>query len=142
MKRRKRNWRLSPGSVAMMTAACLISLLLALSWLSARRSRIHARVEITDPIVETAVDKPPASPRSPLFPDGEVERTALRVREVSALVIGLTLFAVSEGLSKRPIQSVAALTDRFAARDLLPPNVERHSSSGISRSGDTRTVTS
>jgi hypothetical protein len=126
-----KHWRPSPGTAVIATAACVISLLLALNWLSARRSRFNAQVEIAAPLVETASAKSPANPSTQILPDGEVERTAIRVREVSALVIGLTLFVVNEGLAKRPITSVEALTDRFASNGLLPPGIARREAKGV-----------
>lgn len=131
MKVLSKHRRPSPGTVVIATAACVISLLLALNWLSARRSRFYAKVEIAAPIVETASAKSPANASAQILPDGEVERTAIRVREVSALVVGLTLFAVNEGLAKRPITNVEALTDRFASNGLLPPGIAGREAKGV-----------
>lgn len=133
------HWRPSPGTIVIATATCVISLLLALNWLSARRSRFNAQVEIAAPIVETASAKLQTNPSTQILPDGEVERTAIRVREVSALVVGLTLFAVNEGLAKRPIASVEALTDRFASNGLAPPGIARRDAKGV-HSSDRATI--
>lgn len=132
---KRKHWRPSPAQITISTAAFIILLMLALGWLSARRNRFTARVEIADPVIETAAAKSKSNPATQLLPDGEVERTALRVREVSSLVIGLTLFAVNEGLARRPIGNVEALTGRFVTRGLLPPGVERHDANGVLSSG-------
>jgi hypothetical protein len=128
---KRKHWRLSPAQITISTTAIIILLTLALGWLSARRSHFTANVEIATPVIESVAAKPKSNPSAQLLPDGEVERTALRVREVSALVIGLTLFAVNEGLARRSIANVEALTDRFITRGLLPPGIERHDASGV-----------
>jgi hypothetical protein len=132
---KRKPWRPSPAQITISTAAFIILLMLALGWLSARRRSFTARVEIADPVIESVAAKSRSNPPAQLLPDGEVERTALRVREVSALVIGLTLFAVNEGLARRSIANIEALTGRFVARGLLPPGVERHNANGVLSSG-------
>jgi hypothetical protein len=132
---KRKQWRPSPSQITLSTAAFIILLMLALGWLSSRRNHFTARVEIADPVIENTTAKSRSNPATHLLPDGEVERTALRVREVSALVIGLTLFAVNEGLARRPIANVEALTGRFIGRGLLPPGVERHEANGVLASG-------
>ncbi|MGH9940134.1 MAG: hypothetical protein ACREAM_28165 [Blastocatellia bacterium] len=57
-------------------AACVIAFMAFTSRLSARRNRINARVEIADPVAETATAHPQTIPASLALPDGEVERTA------------------------------------------------------------------
>jgi hypothetical protein len=132
---KRKSWRPSPAQITTSTAAFIILMMLALGWLSTRRNHFTARVEIADPVVETAAAKSKANPAMQLLPDGEVERTALRVREVSALVIGLTLFTVNEGLARRSIANIEMLTQRFIARGLLPPGIERHDANGVLSSG-------
>ena len=128
---KKKPWRPTPTQITISTAAFIILLMLALDWLSARRGSFTARVEIADPVIESVAAKSRSNPSAQLLPDGEVERTALRVREVSALVIGLTLFSVNEGLARRSIANVEALTGRFIARGLLPPGIEQHDANGV-----------
>lgn len=65
------------------------------------------------------------------LPDGEVERTAARVREVSALVLGLTLLAVQEAIAGHTVPSSEALTDRFVTRQLLPPMIRVSSARAV-----------
>jgi hypothetical protein len=130
MKETKKR-RLSPTLVVFATAVCVIALMTISSWLSARRNRIHARVEIAGPVVETSAAISQTLPAAQALPDGEVERTAARVREVSALVVGLTLLSVNEAIARHPVISVASLLDRFATNGLLPPDVRRHAAGGV-----------
>jgi hypothetical protein len=131
MRATKKRWRPAPILVVFATALCVIAFMVCSSWLSARRNRINARVEIADPIVEaTAAQSQPIQAAYGL-PDGEVERTAARVREVSALVVGLTLLSVKEAIARRPAPNVVVLLDRFAAKGLLPPGVRKHVSGGV-----------
>lgn len=127
--------RPSPALIAIATSACLILLLAAFGWISARRNRFTARVEIADPMIKTAQPKTKLDPAMPLLPDGEVERTAVRVREVSALVTGLALFVVNEGLARRNPASVEVLVSRFIERGLLPPGIAQHAG-GVLSSGN------
>lgn len=127
--------RPSPALIAIATAASLILLFAAFGWISARRNRFTARVEIVDPMIMPAQPKAKLDPAMPLLPDGEVERTALRVREVSALVTGLALFAVNEGLAGRNPATVDVLMRRFIERGLLPPGIAQHAG-GVLSSGN------
>lgn len=131
MSRTKSRWRLSPLFVTGTTTCLVILFVLTLNWLAARRNRLTARVEIAAPVVEAAQEKTKASSSTQSLPDGEVERTALRVREASALVTGLTLFAVNEGLQRRPVNRVESLLEKFITGGLLPPGIERHETSGV-----------
>jgi hypothetical protein len=131
MSKVKPRWRPSPLLVTGTTASVIILLVLSFNWLAVRRNRLTARVEIAPPIVEVANDKATANPSAPRLPDGEVERTALRVREASALVVGLTLFAVNEGLQRRSLLRVEALTARFVSAGLLPPGITQDDNGGV-----------
>jgi len=131
MRATKKRWRPAPFLVVSATALCVIAFMVCASWLSARRNRIDARVEIADPIVETTASRSQPIQAAPVLPDGEVERTAARVREVSALVVGLTLMSVKEAIARRPAPDVVVLLDRFAANALLPPGVREHVAGGI-----------
>jgi hypothetical protein len=131
MSKAKPRWRPSPLLVTGATGSFIILLVLSLNWLAARRNRLTVRVEIAPPVVEAANDKAAATPSTQRLPDGEVERTALRVREASALVVGLTLFAVNESLQRRPMLRVEALTARFVADGLLPPGIIQHDVKGV-----------
>lgn len=131
MSKAKARWHPSPLLVTGTTASLIILLVLSLNWLAARRHRLTARVEIAAPVVEAANEKAKASSSIERLPDGEVERTALRVREASALVMGMTLFAVNEGLQRRPVSRVESLLEKFIAGKLLPPGIERHETGGV-----------
>ena len=131
MRSTRKRWRPAPILVVFATALCVIAFMVCSSWLSARRNRINARVEIADPLVEAAAAQSQPIQAAPVLPDGEVERTAARVREVSAMMTGLTLLAVNEAIASRPAPTVQSLTDRFVARGLLPPGIRRHAANGV-----------
>src|SRR6266540_1544356 len=134
MRVTKNRRRPSPVLVVFATALCMIAFMVYSSWLSARCNRINARVEIADPIVEAAAAQSQPIQAAHGLPDGEVERTTTRVREVSALVVGLTLLSVKEATAPRPAPNVVVLLDRFAANGLLPPGVRKHVAGGVLQS--------
>lgn len=127
----KQRWRPSPLVVVSTTAASVIALVLALNWIAVRRQRVNAHVEIADPVIETVAARTASGSPVRGLPDGEVERTAARVRDVSALTMGLTLFAVNEGLNRHAITNVESLVSRFAARGLLPPDIRQNTAQGV-----------
>lgn len=127
----KKRWRPSPPIVVSATAAGVIALVLALNWIAVRRQRVNAHVEIAEPVIETVVARSMSGAPAKGLPDGEVERTAARIRDVSALTMGLTLFAVNEGLNRRAITNVGTLVTRFVARGLLPPGVGQNAEQGV-----------
>lgn len=131
MSSAKQRWRPSPLIVVSATAVGVIALVLALNWIAARRQRVNAHVEIADPVIETVAAATTSGSLVRGLPDGEVERTAARVRDVSALTMGLTLFAVNEGLNRQAITNVGILVTRFAARGLLPPGVMQNAAQGV-----------
>lgn len=123
--------RRSPVLIVFASAGCVIALMAVSNWLSARSNRINARVEIADPLVETAVARSQTRPAAILLPDGEVERTATRVREVSALALGLILLSVNDAIARSRATSVASLIDRFAMKGLLPPGIRKSAAGGV-----------
>lgn len=125
MKASKKCWRPAPVTVVLMTAITVIALLLGVGWLNARRYRVNARVEIAAPLLEAVTHSKPIAEAIGTVPDGEVAHLAARVREASALVVGLSLLAVSEQMQRRPIATVAQLVDRMTAQNLLPPGLAR-----------------
>jgi hypothetical protein len=127
----KQRWRPSPLVVVSATAAGMIALVLALNWIAVRRQRVNAHVEIADPVIESVIARSTSGAPLKGLPDGEVERTAARVRDASALTMGLTLFAVNEGLNRRAIANVESLVSRFAARGLLPPGIRQNAAQGV-----------
>lgn len=120
-----KHWRPSAAIVVTTTAAILIVSVGALNWLSARRARVRARVEIAAPqfSADQVVSPKHAAPGG--LPDGEVERLALRVREVSALLLGLTATAARQQLQQRPLPHVEALLAALTLAAPLPPGLER-----------------
>ncbi|MGE0133127.1 MAG: hypothetical protein AB7U82_34045 [Blastocatellales bacterium] len=131
MRKNWKRWRLSPPVVVLVTAFCVVAFVILSSFVSARQNRINVRVEIADPLIEASAPQSETIPPSLVLPDGEMERTAARVREVSALALGLTLLSVNEAIARRPAMNVAALVDRFAANGLLPPGVKKHTATGV-----------
>ena len=125
MKISQTSWRPAPVTVVLMTAITVIALLLGVGWLNARRYRVTARVEIAAPSFETAARSKPLAEPAGTMPDGEVAHLAARVREASALVVGLSLLAVSEQMQRRPVATVAQLVDRMSVQNLLPPGLNR-----------------
>lgn len=123
MKQTAPHWLLQLQVIIPVTALCVMGGLLLMSWMATRRQRVTARVEVAAPQIEAASQKTSASPSPSALPDGEVERTAARVREVSALVMGLTLLAVQEAMTGQPVPSGEDLTERFIARQFLPPTI-------------------
>lgn len=125
-----RRWRPAPLVVVLATAIVTLTTLLGIGWFNARRYRVKARVEIAEPaiaaVTETqAVNVPPGS-----LPNGEVERMALRVREVSGLLYGLTMLAVTEQMNRRQISDVQALLRLLSQRNLLLPGMQSQPSAG------------
>ena len=64
------------------------------------------------------------------IPNGEVERMAARVREVSGLLYGLTLLAVTEQMNRRSVVNVQALLQLMTSRNLLPPGMQLQPTAG------------
>lgn len=131
MKQTMRHWVLQPHIIVLVTAFGVVGGLLLLRWVAARRQGVTARVEVAAPQIEAASQKAAASPSPRALPDGEVERTAARVREVSALVMGLTLLAIQEAIAGNTLASSEALTERFVARRLLPPTIRPAAARGV-----------
>jgi len=130
MNTEKKFWRPSPAVVALTTVLVVIALAILIGWLNARRYRVNARVEIGEPVV---VNEPAAwpTPVSALLPDGEVARTAERIREATGLLMGLTVLAVTEQMNHRSPATAEGVIAMMAHRDLLPPNVNTTSARGV-----------
>jgi hypothetical protein len=130
MKTEKRRWRPSPVLVVVTTAIVVVAGTLLIGWLSARRYRVTARVEIAGPAPPLERSISQAQTPGALLTDGEVARTAARIREASGLLMGLSVLALGEQMNNRPPARVEALIDLMARRDLLPPGVARTSAKG------------
>lgn len=124
-------WALQPHVIVLLTALLVVGGVLLASYLFARRQRVTARVEVDAPIVEVAPAPSASASQAVALPDGEVARLAARVREVSAVVMGLTLVALQEAIAGQAPVSSEALTARFAALQLLPPTMRMAAARGV-----------
>jgi hypothetical protein len=131
MKSEKRRWRPSPLIVVLTTAAIVIVVTMVLGWLNARRYRTTASVEIGEPAVAIEASLPPASVVTSILPDDEVARMAMRIRETTGLLMGLTILAISEQISNRNPGNVEALVNLMSQRNLLPPGIDRVSGGAL-----------
>lgn len=118
-------WYLSPPLLIVLTATLVLSGLFLFDWLNARRYRLTAQVEIGAPALDRAVLQPQEQTAAKQWPEGEVARTAGRVREATALLMGLTLLAVQEEMNQHRHSQAESLLALLAARHLLPPNLQR-----------------
>ena len=117
--------------VVLATALFITAGMLFLGWLNARRYRVNARVEIGEPVVESATTKRATGGAEPMLAEGEVARMAVRVREVSGLLLGLTMLATTDQMNNRRVASVETLVDLLARRALLPPGVQQQGAQGV-----------
>lgn len=126
----KKKWRPSPPLIVTLTALVVIAGMLLAGWLNARRYRVKARVEITEPMIgdQTAMAATPGNTID--LPDGEVAKTAARVREATGLLMGLAMVAVTEQMNNRSPVSAEALIELMAKRNLLPPGIRQISAKG------------
>jgi hypothetical protein len=131
MKTEKKRWHPSPSLVVLTTAVMVIAVTILLGWLNARRYRVNARVEIADPAVTLEVPTRSASLNTTGLPDSEVARMAMRVREATGLLMGLSVLAVSEQMSNRTPLSVNSLVSLMSQRRLLPPGINHSSAKGV-----------
>jgi hypothetical protein len=100
-------------------------------WLNARRYRVKARVEIGEPAIEMQPARSTIAGSSISLPDGEVAKTAVRVREVTGLLTGLATLAVIEQMSNRSPANANVLVGLMAKRDLLPPGIRQTPGEGV-----------
>jgi len=102
---------------------------LILTVILARRCGIRS-IPLVDPIVSVerqdqanpAQSKPLKAPPS-LPDDGEVYRTAERLRDASALALAASLYAANERLNRHIVRSNSDLIAAVASAGLLPPGV-------------------
>lgn len=125
-----KRWRPPPLVVVLATTALTLTALLGIGWLNARRYRVKARVEIAEPVIAGRVETLAGNVQPGSLPNGEVERMALRVREVTGLLYGLTLLAVTEQMNRRQVSNVQALLQLLAQRNLLPPGIQSQPAAG------------
>jgi hypothetical protein len=127
MKSEKKRWQLSPPVIVVLTALIVLSVLLLLEWLNARQYRLTAQVEIAAPVIDQLAPQKTGRDSALQWPEGEVARTAERVREASALLMGLALLVINEELNHRHHTQASTLLTLMTDRELLPPKLQRAS---------------
>jgi hypothetical protein len=134
--RSEKKWRPSSPLIVALTVVIVIAGMLCTGWLNARRYRLNARVEIAEPALEPQTPQASAvTTTAKLLPDGEVARTAIRVREATGLVMGLAMLAITEQMNARSPANADALIELMAKRNLLPPSIRQTSTEGVLISG-------
>ncbi|MGH9840365.1 MAG: hypothetical protein ACREEM_16420 [Blastocatellia bacterium] len=131
MRSEKKRWRPSPPLIVTLTVVIVIAGMLLAGWLNARRYRVKARVEIAEPALELQTSQSSVIATAVGLPDGEVARTATRVREVTGLLMGLAMLAITEQMGNRTPANADALVELMAKRNLLPPSVRQTSTKGV-----------
>jgi len=116
---------LTPGRLTWLSATLVFCSLSGLGWYGARRAHVNVQVDLAAPVVETASLTPAPTLSPAALPTGEVPQLAARVREATGLLLGLSVLALSEQLHQRPPATAAQLTQLLAARNLLPPGLQR-----------------
>jgi hypothetical protein len=123
-------WRPSSALVVTATATLVLATVITLNWLNARRARVNAHVEIAAPQFAPMQAQRANAASQGSLPDGEVERLALRVREVSALLLGLNAVAANHQLQHRSLHHVEHLLNALVQAAPLPPGLERVAGQG------------
>ncbi len=131
MRSEKKRWRPSPPLIVTLTVVIVIAGMLFAGWFNARRYRVKARVEIAEPAIELQTSQASVVATAVGLPDGEVARTATRVREVTGLLMGLAMLAITEQMGNRSPANADALVELMAKRNLLPPRVRQTSTKGV-----------
>ena len=131
MRSEKKRWRPSPPLIVTLTVVIVIAGMLFAGWFNARRYRVKARVEIAEPAIELQTAQASVVATAVGLPDGEVARTATRVREVTGLLMGLAMLAITEQMGNRSPANADALVELMAKRNLLPPRVRQTSTKGV-----------
>jgi hypothetical protein len=115
--------RLSPLLLVVLASGLLLAIATISRYLAARGAgSVDARV-----VIERG-DQEPSQIRSPnnapaRLPDGEVYRTADRLRDAAALAYAAALYAVDRQLQRRTPQTAEALTTGMLAARLYPPGI-------------------
>lgn len=135
MRNEKKRWRPSPPLIVTLTVVIVIAGMLFAGWLNARRYRVNVRVEIAEPAIELQTSQTSVMATAVGLPDGEVARTATRVREVTGLLMGLAMFSITEQMGNHSPANADALVELMAKRNLLPPRVRQTSTKGVLISG-------
>ena len=128
MKVGRRRFRPSPPVVVLTTAIVLIVGMLFLGWLNARRYRVNAVVEISEPSISKEVSSTTIALNAAGMPDGEVARLAVRVREATGLLMGLSVLALNQQIHNRGPAKAEELVSLMSQRNLLPEGIAHVSS--------------
>lgn len=131
MRSKKKRWCPSPPLIVALTVVIVIAGMLFAGWLNARRYRVKARVEIAEPAIELQTSQASVVATAAGLPNGEVGRTATRMREVTGLLTGLATLAVIEQMSNRSPANANVLVGLMAKRDLLPPGIRQTPGEGV-----------
>jgi hypothetical protein len=130
VKTKTGRWRISPALVVMTTTVVVIAAIIFFGWLNARSYRVKARVEIASPEIEIAGDRQSTAINTSNLTDGEVARTATRVRDATGLLMGLAAIGVTEQMKDRNPSSADSLIRLMAERNLFPPGISPTSVKG------------
>jgi len=122
-------WKISPAVVVGATALTIVGVSLAAS-LVRGVGVIEPHVLIVEEAAAEGVISPERRPLTPPTIDGEVIRTTERVREVSALMMGLALYATRERIEGRTPRTVDELLAGVTRRGLMPPGLTPQGQSG------------
>jgi hypothetical protein len=123
MKIGKLRFRPSPPVVVLTTAVVLGVGILFLGWINARRYRVNAVVEISDLPLSKEVASTTIALNAAGMPDGEVARLAVRVREATGLLMGLSVLALNEQIYNRGPAKAEGLVSLMSQRNLLPEGI-------------------
>lgn len=130
MSNEKKRWRPSPPLIVITTVLVILGMTLLAGWLNARRYRVKVRVEIAEPAVKNHTAPVSTAGNAINLPDGEVAKTAARVRESTGLLLGLAMVALTEQMNNRTPATADALIELMAKRNLLPPSLRQTSVKG------------
>jgi hypothetical protein len=115
--------RLSPFLLVVLVAGLLLAIATISRYLAARGAgSVDPRVVIERGDQEFSQIRSPNSVPARL-PDGEVYRTADRLRDAAALAYAAALYAVDRQLQRRTPQTAEALTTGLNAAHLFPPGI-------------------
>ncbi len=122
-------WKISPAVVVGATALIIVGASLV-SGFAQRIGVIEPHVLIVGETAAEGVISPERRPLTPPAIDGEVIRTTERVREVSALMMGLVLYATRERIEGRTPRTVDELLAGVRRSGLMPPGLAPQGQSG------------
>jgi len=122
-------WKISPPVIVGVTAMLVVGAAFTAS-LARAVGVIEPHVLILAESSEEGTSTPERRPLTPPQMDGEVIRTTERLREVSALTMGLVLYATRERIEGRTPGTVDALLAGVTRHGLMPPGLTPQGQSG------------